>query len=1095
MKDNIIKIMVVFSVFGFSQTTPPIDLNDKIISSSISNPDVYNFEKQSLRDVNHYTGTVDVSIPIYTIKSGNLEYPLALSYNTSGIKVDQLASDVGLGWSLSKAVITRTINQYNDFNNVGFNNLDTGYTQTPEEISHSFCISPFGKGNMGHFLRDQISSGIDFTKLKIDFLPDTYNFYSSNSKSKFFFKKINEPIELNPSGLKIEAIKAKQIINTNFFIPAYPSGNQNLYEFPTQDFFILKVTNSNGIKYTFNDLDFSANYYTSNRLQEYFHNCGYNNINPAQVSAWHISKIEDTNSSKKINFEYDTTHSNPFNLNLSLSNTLKKAQRSYNYTKIPYLNSSDVSYQGNCQSYWAGEPSLTNWSVNETARVDVQKKRLKRIVFDEGEVLFYYNNEGISNPTINNIREDIYNGDFLSKIVVKNFKNEIIKTIEFKYDYFVSNYNIGEFNPDGEFNPYRYKRLKLTEVLESGKNPYKIYYNETIKLPPVNSFSVDYLGYNNNSADCLNPTHLQSIMPNPKLYYYPNKEDKSLLAFPIPNNTYYTINGYFNREANSFSKAWCINKIIYPTGGYSEFEFELNDYNLMGEDIVGGGIRVKKQILNDGISTNNRIIEYIYKNNLSKSSGNLDQFPFFGHPIPKLFDVTYNTDQGLNEEISPVITSGPIVFNSTAWKIFGKASVLEDITSGAFVGYSQVTEKEIGQGKKELKFSSSETPEYKNKIYKIHPYETSDEENYISVYGTNQGTRFTCISSFLKANSGFGANIFTDNSFKRGKLISENVFNEDGILLKKIINTYQNFEYQNFSYYQPITFPWHVQSENNTGVLFACKKKYKVANFLLVDKTETDYLNNNGVISKVSNYVYNDNGLITDFTENIIGGDVKKTKIYYPNNVTNISSLPYGNINNNQLIAYQTLLQKNKISQPIQIDNFKNSIKVNTSRKLFDINSSVVFSNISQNSKGIDNPLENKVKNNLIDTDNGNVLETQLENGTVTSYIWGYKKSLPVAIIENTSYSSISSALLTAIQSATDTGTDAQLTTAFNNLRVALPNSKIVTYSHKPLVGISTVIDEKGDKISYYYDVNNRLQFVKDKEGNIINENEYHYKN
>ena len=1077
--------MLAFGSFGFSQTIPD-DLNDRAISSSISNPDVYSFEKQSLRNVNYYTGTVDVSIPIYTIKSGNIEYPLVLSYNTGGIKVDQLASDVGLGWSLSKTIVTRTINQYNDFNNVGTNNLDNQYIQTAEESSKSFCIYGYGKGNMGYFLHKSINAGMDNIKRKVDFLPDTYNFHSSNSKSKFFFNTVTEPVELNPSGLKIEAIKAKQIINTNFFISAYPSGNQYLYEFPTQDFFTLKVTDTKGIRYTFNDLDFSANYNYTNRI-DYMYSCGTSNATPAQVSAWHISQIEDTNSTKKINFEYDTTHSNPFTLNLTLENTFKKTQRSVNYVKIPASNVMENPYQGSCSSiYWTG--SNNRWTIEENARVDVQKKRLKRIVFDEGEVLFYYNNNGITNPTIPNIREDIYNGDFLSKIVVKNFKNEIIKTIEFKYDYFVSDYNVGEYNSDGEFNAYRYKRLKLTEVLESGKNPYKIYYNESIKLPPVNSFSVDFLGYNNNSADCLNPAHLQTLKPNPKLYYYPNKYDKSLLPFPIPNNTYYTINGYFNREANTYSKAWSLNKIVYPTGGFSEFEFELNNFNIMGEDITGGGIRVKKQTLNDGITTNNRIIEYEYKNDSNKSSGSLDHFPVFGHQVRRFFD-TYIVDTQENDEEVPLVdVPSSTNFSANPWKFFGKASVLEDITSGSYVGYSKVIEKEIGQGRRELKYTSNDTFEYRDKIYRL-------DGNDIFYVGYNYVSCCSCLSDFVVTNSGLGSEIFTDNSFKRGKIVEENIYNEANVLLKKTINNYQNFEQQNYIFWQPTTYPKNTTSENNIGTILSSKKKYKVANFLLTNKTETEYLNNSGVISKLSSYVYNDKGLITDFTENIIGADVKNTKIYYPNNATTTSSLPFGNITSNQLLGYQALILKNKISQPIQIDNFKNSIKVNTSRNLYDINSNIVFSNISQNSKGIDNPLENNLKNNLIDTSNGNVLETQLENGVITSYIWGYKKSFPVAVIDNVQYSAISTTLITAIQSATDTGSEAQLTTAFNNLRAAFPNAKIVTYSYKPLVGITSVIDEKGDKISYHYDMNNRLQFIKDKDGNILSENEYHYKN
>jgi len=45
--------------------------------------------------VSNYTGIPNISIPLYTIKSGEIELPITLSYYSSGIKVSEEASWVG----------------------------------------------------------------------------------------------------------------------------------------------------------------------------------------------------------------------------------------------------------------------------------------------------------------------------------------------------------------------------------------------------------------------------------------------------------------------------------------------------------------------------------------------------------------------------------------------------------------------------------------------------------------------------------------------------------------------------------------------------------------------------------------------------------------------------------------------------------------------------------------------------------------------------------------------------------------------------------------------------------------------------------------
>lgn len=60
--------------------------------------------------VSLYTGIPDITIPIYNINDGNLSLPISLSYHASGVKVEEIPSSVGLGWTLnSGGIVGRTV--------------------------------------------------------------------------------------------------------------------------------------------------------------------------------------------------------------------------------------------------------------------------------------------------------------------------------------------------------------------------------------------------------------------------------------------------------------------------------------------------------------------------------------------------------------------------------------------------------------------------------------------------------------------------------------------------------------------------------------------------------------------------------------------------------------------------------------------------------------------------------------------------------------------------------------------------------------------------------------------------------------------------
>ena len=58
------------------------------------------------------SGDGNISLPVITVKGRKLSLPITLNYTTSGIKVDQNASEVGLGWSINMGNIVRDFGVY-----------------------------------------------------------------------------------------------------------------------------------------------------------------------------------------------------------------------------------------------------------------------------------------------------------------------------------------------------------------------------------------------------------------------------------------------------------------------------------------------------------------------------------------------------------------------------------------------------------------------------------------------------------------------------------------------------------------------------------------------------------------------------------------------------------------------------------------------------------------------------------------------------------------------------------------------------------------------------------------------------------------------
>ena len=143
-----------------------------------ASPDAAALGKYGSIPVSPYTGVPNISIPLYTIKSGDLTLPVSISYHSSGNKVEEMASSVGLGWVLNAGgAITRTIRGKADEELNGF------LTQSSAGIIDS---SLRNIGTLSSVQNQQLDYYLNATADgTLDSEPDIYNYNFCGYSGKF----------------------------------------------------------------------------------------------------------------------------------------------------------------------------------------------------------------------------------------------------------------------------------------------------------------------------------------------------------------------------------------------------------------------------------------------------------------------------------------------------------------------------------------------------------------------------------------------------------------------------------------------------------------------------------------------------------------------------------------------------------------------------------------------------------------------------------------------------------------------------------------------------------------------------------------------
>lgn len=217
-------------------------------------------------------------------------------------------------------------------------------------------------------------------------------------------------------------------------------------------------------------------------------------------------------------------------------------------------------------SFIPGRPPLPlpRKCINYTYSNDIP---LSEIQFKGGKVLFTYNNKN-TNP-----RLDLDGDVYITNVKVKNDKNEVIRDFTLNYDYFTA---ASAVLPDelanslmSPFSKGLDKRLKLVSVKDNLTDGiYKLEYYESYngkKLPIRVSNDQDYWGIYNGAEN--------------------GKKAISISSYENINIESEFIGANKNPDVN-YGKLGNLKKIIYPTGGYSEIQYEADEYDISENPVI-----------------------------------------------------------------------------------------------------------------------------------------------------------------------------------------------------------------------------------------------------------------------------------------------------------------------------------------------------------------------------------------------------------------------------------------------------------------------------------------------------------------------------
>ena len=1018
-------------------------------------------------------GLPSIRIPLYNIKQGNLQVPISLNYSTGGIRVEEVASWVGLGWSLScGGVISRTVQGLPD------DTYNDGYMNTTNTVQN---LVDNGYNTVENY--SAIALAIDGYR---DFEPDIFHISCPGFSGKFFWdQRNNEFIQMPKSNVRIETEK---------------SGGEIVGWI---------VTTDDGTKYYFG-MDKSESYITGQEYitdtYDFYWADGYAEAeNDGReigdyIGAWHLMEIVGVDN-KNIKFSY-----------------------AENVRVEQVLLTSESSLSPSCEA--SGRTvSFVERNFNE--------KIPSEIIFDKGKVVFYPSEttrlDLENSRTLNRVEIQYTDGSLFKSY---NFDYDYFtsddegvwsglgdnRDVRLKRLYLKELY---EADKNGfRQNPYKFKYND--EILPdrfSADQDFWGFFNDkgnTSLIPEVTIFTQGFIGgdrsVNSAVSQACNlekityPTggseefiyeqnrysYIRTYWSSAQIPLFPEfstlytktiyfEKDISIQTdigtyekeFSIPNgiasdvefnitvNTGCDVNEpisgdcdyliYIKGVSNDFSK------LIHGTGSYY---LEPGDYKLLAilendqsiDNNFSSTINYKYNVSTNGYETAGlRIKEIITKDN----NGNeyIKQYEYGSGGLMNIpIKVYTNFLNGLCETSQHGI------------KIVSCGIDLASSYKGSNVGYRKVT------------------------TYFVDP-ESSGKTEY----------DFDVPSKERISLSGYEDLIpFSFDYWRQGALEELRKYSfKDGVyeLVSKEINDWEVFERDKFFDVGIKIVP--TISDSYVRTCLVGYYGYQTEWYRLNEKITELYYPNNTIINTV-NYNYDHNPIIASSQETKnSSGEVLTTKYYYPPDVDLLAD-----ITGTDYTVIEEMEDLNMIQVPIQIEKYRDdgtSVKLLEKKRIlykdFEDNDIIMPYKIMTSYDSADD-FVNEI--DLIEYDEkGNLLYSIKRNGEKNCYLWSYNYEYPVAIINGISYSEIVDLLgdqsdITSLSESTNTQV---IESTLEDLRTNLSfyeNVQLTTMLYDMLKGAVSVTDPNELTTAYDYDNFGRLSLVKDNEGNILNRYSYH---